>query len=350
MRRALLLLGALALALPPDGRAQTAGEVLERAINAYQDFQLDNAAALLRRALAFPPSSGLPRQDRARALSYLAAVELFRDRRDSALAAFQRLVLLAPRYRPSDRIFPPPVLNTYHEVRQATKVVDIAAPDTVDLPLSSGAFAPWAYASSLHDVTASVVRSDGRLVRPLYSGPIGDSLAIRWDGRDSTGVTVASGSYQLRVESRDANRQVIRIAQLPLDVQIVRRDTLPHPPRPDSLLKPERIPLGPALRVFATGAALGGLTAGLPALFGAKPYATGTRFVVGGALGLAGLAGFLSHHPGRRIPENISANGEVLGRWEREREAVVRENRLRIEDVRLKIRTGALAQMDRDVR
>ena len=65
---------------------------------------------------------------------------------------------------------------------------------------------------------------------------------------------------------------------------------------------------------------------------------------------LAGIAGLLSHHPGRRIPENISANAAIRLRWEREREAVVGENRRRIEDVRFKIRTGALVRMDRDVR
>lgn len=348
--RLLILLGALALAAPVAARAQTAAQLLEQGISRYQNFEFDLAAALIWRALSLAGPSGLPRQERARALSYLAAVELFRDRRDSARAAFEQLVLLAPRYRPSDLVFPPTVLAQYTQVRQTIKVVDIVAPDSVDLRLGTGVFAPWAYTSSVHVINVSVLRSDARPVVRLYRGAVSDSVPLRWDGRDSTGTAVPSGSYQLRVESLDADNEVVRIAQLPLDVQIIRRDTLPHPPRPDSLLKPERIPVGPAFRVFATGAALGGLTAGLPALFGAKPYATGTRFVVGGALGLAGLAGFLSHHPGRRIPENISANGEVLGRWEREREAVVRENRLRIEDVRFKIRTGALVRLDRDVR
>lgn len=350
MRRALLFLGALALAAPAAARAQTAAQLLEQGVSRYQNFDFELAAASIRRALTVGGPSGLPRQERARALSYLAAVELFRSRPDSARSAFEQLVLLAPRYRPSGLVFPPTVLAQYDQARQAVKAVDIAAPDSVDLRLGAGVFAPWAYASSVHVIRVSVLRSDGKPIAGLYRGAVSDSVLLRWDGRDSTGAVVPSGSYQLRVESLDPDSGVRRIAQLPLDVQIIRRDTLPHPPRPDSLLKPERNPVGPALKVLATGVALGGLTAGLPILFDARPYATGTRFVVGGALSVAGIAAFVSQHPGRRIPENISANTATQTRWERERDAVVDENRRRIEDVRFKIRTGALVRMDRDVR
>lgn len=350
MRRVFLLLGALALAVPPAARAQTAAQLLEQGITRYQNFEFESAALSIRRALSLAGPAGLPRQERARALSYLAAAELFNSRPESARAAFEQLVLLAPRYRPSSLVFPPSVLAQYDQVRLSIKAVDIVAPDTLDVRLGAGVFAPWVYASSVHEISVSVVRSDGRRVRPLYRGALSDSLPLRWDARDSTGAVVSSGSYQLRVESLGADNQVVRTAELPLDVQIVRRDTLPHPPRPDSLLKPERNPFGPALKVLATGLALGGLTAGLPIMFDAGSQAAGTRFIVGGALSLAGIAAFVSHHPGRRIPENISANAAVRAEWERARRAVVEENQRRIEDVRLRIRTGDLVQMDRAAR
>lgn len=341
------MIGALVLCPLAALRAQTAAELLEEGITRYQNFDLELAAAWIRRALAVPPPSGLPRLERARALSYLGAVELFRDRRDSAQSAFEQLVLLAPRYRPSDLVFPPAVRAQYDQVRLSIKAVEIVAPDSVDTRLGTGGFAPWAYASSPHVINVSVARTDGRRVRALYRGMLSDSIPLRWDGGDSAGAAVPSGSYQFRVESLDADSQVVRIAQLSLDVVISRRDTLPHPPRPDSLLKPERIPFGPALKVLATGLGLGGLTAGLPALFDAGPQATGTRFIVGGALGLAGIAAFVSLHPGRRIPDHIADNATVLAAWERNRQAVLEENRRRIEDVRLRIRAGSLVQMDR---
>jgi hypothetical protein len=350
MRRALVLLGALALANLGPARAQTAAEVLQRGVSAYENLQLDVAAALIRRALAFPASSGLPKPERARALSYLAAAELFQNRQDSATATFQQLVWVAPRYRPSDLIFPPPVLNLFDRVRQTTKAVDIAAPDSVDLPFGSEPFTSWLYASILHGVDAAVLQGDGKLVRGLYRGPLGDSLALRWDGRDSAGVPVPSGSYQLRVQSMEPSGEVAGVALLPLELKLVRRDTLPYPPRPDSLLRPEHRPVAPAFRALAAGVALAGLTALLPAVIGGQPEATGARYVVGVSLGLAGVAGFLSHHPGQLIPEIAAANRALLEKWDRDRQALVQENRRRREDTRLQIVVGTVVQLRGGVR
>src|SRR5207253_1432307 len=75
-------------------------ELLGQGVKAYQALEYDAAAALLEQSLGRDSASGLADSLRARALTYLAATELFRGQRDSAVGAFRQLVLLNPRYRP----------------------------------------------------------------------------------------------------------------------------------------------------------------------------------------------------------------------------------------------------------
>src|SRR5437016_7232256 len=93
----LLLCGARGL------RAQAASELLGQGVRAYQSLEYDAAAALLQQSLGRDATTGLADSLRARALTYLAATELFRQQRDSAVAAFRQLVMLNPRYRPDER-------------------------------------------------------------------------------------------------------------------------------------------------------------------------------------------------------------------------------------------------------
>ena len=112
---------ALAVALAaPQASAQSDG-LVERGVRAYQDVEFAAAATLLRRALA----GGISDSERIQALAYLGAAEVFvgPQRRDSARAAFRRLVLSDPRYRPDPLAFPPRVLTVYEDVRRATKAV-----------------------------------------------------------------------------------------------------------------------------------------------------------------------------------------------------------------------------------
>ena len=127
MSRALLALTLLVAAtarLP----AQSASDLLQQGIRAYQKLEYDAAVALLRESLSRREPAALPDSQRARALAYLAATQLFQQQRDSAAAAFRTLVRLDPRYRPDELIFPPQVTNLYEEVRRSTKVLSVQVP------------------------------------------------------------------------------------------------------------------------------------------------------------------------------------------------------------------------------
>jgi len=115
---------ALALLFATPLRAQngSANEVLTGAVRAYRDLDFDAAARLLRRALSPPLATGLDDSGRARALTYLGAAEHYRGRQDSAIAVFQRLVVLAPSDRPDTLIFPPEITRLYDEVHAKLSV------------------------------------------------------------------------------------------------------------------------------------------------------------------------------------------------------------------------------------
>lgn len=330
MTHAPLLLAALwlgALAVPQAVQGQSAAAAFAQGTRAYDDLEFDNAAGLLRRALAIQGSDALSAADGDRALMYLAATELLRDHQDSARAVARRLVLGNPRFRPDELVFPPQVLTFYQDIRRATPVVIGRAPADTAFRPGAEALTVRLYASTFHDLTAALITDDGRTIRPLYAGPISDSLDVHWNGLDSSGATTPSGRYAISVSSLDRQRRVVRILRLPLEVTQGRVDTLPHPAPPaDSLLLPERQPMGPGLRALAPGALAGVAITILPSVVASAEDASSARFVVGGTVTIAGIVAFFSHHPGRAIPANAAHNQTLRDAWRREDAEVARRN------------------------
>src|SRR6266536_1064258 len=246
--------GALAAGAPGPARAQARESPFAEAMRAYKNLDFGLAAGLLRRDLARLTAANAPVVERAPWLVYLGAADLYRGRRDSAVAVFRRLVLLDPRFRPDRLLFPPEVTSVFDSVRARTKAVSIGVPvDTVVAPGAS-VFGVWLVASSFQTVEVTLRYEDGAPFRSLYSGPIGDSLRVQWDGLDAAGELPPVSRVLLRVASRAPTGELAAIVQLPLDLRIVRPDTLPWPPPPaESQLLPQRARGGPAARALLGG-------------------------------------------------------------------------------------------------
>jgi hypothetical protein len=335
------LLGVMAVLLSAPAAAQSARDLLAQGVQKYQDLELDDAAGLLRRALLFERDAALFPADRARALMYLSATEFFRNRRDSATSAVRQLVVLEPRYRPDQLTFPPEVLTLFEQVRRATPAVKAVAARDTSLRLGRERFAVRLYGSGFHEISAALAHQDGRAFRTLYTGPVSDSLDILWDGLDSTGARAEPGRYVMSVTSRDARGREVRMVRIPLEVLVTGRDTLVLPlPPADSLFRPERATMGPALKALAPGLGAGLAVALLPSIGASNEDATGARFVVGGAVTIAGVVGFFRHRPGGAIPENVAHNQVLRDRWSAARDSVLRENANRRGDIRMTIRAG----------
>ena len=338
MKRTLLLVLLASLGVTALAAAQSGTDLMRQAVRAYQDLDLDVAAGLIRRAIAFEGSAALKRPERATALMYLTTVELLRSRPDSARAAARRLVLVDPRYRPDPLVFPPQAITLFTGVRRVTPAVTaIAAADTEFHP-GAEAVTVRLYASTFHGVRAAVTRENGRTLRALYVGPIGDSLDLRWDGLDSAGAIAARGRYALTVISTDSAGRVVRELRLPLEVAPFTRDTQALPPPPQ--LKPEHTPTGPAIRALAPGVLAGVGAVVLPSVVaGGEEHSSG-RLVVGGAVTLASVVAFFSHHPNRAIPENIAANRQARDTWTSERTRILADNARRRGESRLHVKSG----------
>src|SRR2546425_2510105 len=312
MRRAglrLVLLGVTCVVLPfRAAAAQARDGRLRPGIRAYEQLDYAVAAVLLRREVAAgaPGAPGaLPDSERAAALVYLGATELFRGRQDSAVAAFQRLVLLRPGFRPDPLTFPPEVTELFRQVRRGTRAVALEVPRTTDIAVGKQRFAARLVASAYHTVAVAVTLENGSPVRTLYVGPIGDSLLVAWDGRDTAGAIVAGGAYWVRGRSPAAAGAAGGYVPGPLTVRRARPHTLPPPPAPaDWLLRRERQPAGPGLSALAAGVLVSGAVLALPSLAapGSKPR--GARFAVAGARSLPGVVAFLMRRPGRPVSQD----------------------------------------------
>ena len=333
---------------PAVAAGQRSGELIDRGIRAYQVLDYDNATLLLRRALAAPPSDTVPVAERVRALNYLAASELYRGRRDSAAAVFRRLVLSAPRAHPDLLIFPPEVTTVFEATRRSTKAVLAELPADTTLQAGEGRYPIVLFASSFHEIVVALEQEDGRFLRGLYAGAIGDSLLVSWDGLDSAGVPMRTGRYALSVTSRPSpGGEILRVLQLRLDVRATSgRDTLPWPAKPDSL--PERTTPGPALRALALGMLSGAAALALPPVVARGSRPSGARFGVAGAVSLAGILGYFARKPGQPLPQSIAVNSERRAAWQGKVGDVQHENTVRRRTVQLTLRSGKPVVIERE--
>lgn len=340
MRRALLAALFVAAAAGPL-RAQTPASLIDRAKDAYNILDLNLAAGLIRRAFrAVELGASLSDDARAEGLIYLAAAETLRGNADSATSAFRQLVLLAPRYRPDDLVFPPEVTTAFDGVRRGTKAVAVEIPQLAVLRVGQDLFTVRLYASSFHQLVTRIVGADGRPVRTLYDGTIGDSLDVVWNGQNTAGSPLETGSYTLVMESRAPSGELLRLLRIPLDVELDRQDTLALPADvPDSLFLAERLSSSPGIESLVGGLVAGLAALALPSLVAPDADLSSARFGVAGAVTVGGLIGFFVNR-GRPIPDNIEANRELRESYRAELDRVRNENRRRRTNVTIRVITG----------
>jgi len=338
-RRLLQVLLASLLLLTARGRVaaqQAATDLLAQGMRAYQSLDYDQAAAILRRGLMRTVGDTLSTAERLQALTYLGATELFRDRRDAALAAFRQIAVTDPRYRPSEIIFPPQVTGVFGEVRQQTKTVFLQVPPETEFRAKTEHFTAKLVASSPHDIAVTITTTDGKPVRRLYDGSIGDSLAVTWDGLTEEGNPVQGGRYVLRVAPRAASAgQLVR--QLSLEILRARPDTQPWPA--GTSLRPHSSS-GPAVRSLAGGLAAAVAVVVLPSIVSHDAAGFKGRFAVAAAIGGAGIVSFFAQRSAPAVDAIAGANTVAREAARRRLEQVQRQNAQSVADVRLIVRAG----------
>jgi hypothetical protein len=336
-----------ALLVPAVARTQSASSLLEQGVRAYTVREYDGGAWLLRRALAVEGSTALGTADAAKALMYLTATEVARSQRDSALAAARRLIVLDARYRPDQQAFPPDVIAVLQEARRAAPSVSIRAPGDTAIRPGADAFVVRLGAATSPEVTATITGADGRVVRTLYTGAFRDSMDVRWNGLDASGNPPPDGRYAIIVaptarEQRRSGGGATWSLRLPLELTRPPVDTTPLPPAPpDSLLRPERGDTKSAIRALAPGIVAGVAIIALPKVVASGERASNARLIVGGSVAIAGIAAFLSRHPGQPLPGNTQYNRNLRDNWRRNAAEISRRNADRVRQGRIIIRPGA---------
>jgi hypothetical protein len=95
------------------------------------------------------------------------------------------------------------------------------------------------------------------------------------------------------------------------------------------------------VRALIPGVVAGVAIVALPKLVATGEDASQARLVVGGAVTIAGIAAFFSHHPGQRLPENEQYNRNLRENWQRNSQEIARRNADRQRQSRMIIRPGA---------
>jgi hypothetical protein len=336
-----LKVGTLILLLFAPARtvhAQESVDPLAPALAAFNDLDYDVAATRFRAAIALIGAQRLPDADRARALMYLGATENFRGVRTGAVDAFRSLLIIDPRYRPSEVIFPPEVIALYQETRIGVRATSAEIAPNSEIAIPTDRLPIKIFASSLHDIRVRVTTSLGAPERILYEGVIGDSILVSWDGREASGAAGRPGRYLLRIASRGPGGNTEREVQIPLEVEHVPIDTLPWPEQLNaSSLRPETIVRANGTKQVITGLAGAAAVVLLPSLIGATDPSS-LRYGVAAGITVAGLVGLATATRPQPVPENIAFNNTLRAEWTQELERIRAENRTRLATVRLRVR------------
>lgn len=336
-----LKVGALILLLLAPARAlhaQTPADPLAPALAAFNDLDYDVAATRLRAAIALTGAQRLVDIDRARALMFLGATENFRNVRAGAIEAFRALLILDPRYRPSEVVFPPEVIALYQETRIGVRATSAEIAPLSEIVIPTDRLPIKLFASTLHDIRVRVTTSLGAPERILYEGVIGDSLLVSWDGREASGAAGRPGRYLLRIASRGPGGTPEREVQIPLEVEHLPIDTLPWPePLNARQLRPETVVRANGTRQIITGLVGAAAVVVLPTLIGATD-ASSLRYGVAAGISVAGLVGLATATRPQPVPENIAFNNTLRTAWSQEFDRIKTENRTRLATVRLRVR------------
>jgi hypothetical protein len=258
------------LAAVPEVRAQTLDDLARRGIDAYRVLEYDLAVDLLRQGLAMAGAVGVPVATRAEMALYLGAAELHRGYEGRADLAFRDALAAAPRVRPDTLVFPPPVIHAFEATRARTAFVALDASTDTTLAVRIETLPLRLVASAPHQVDVAICDATGDARQVLYSGPIADSLEVRWNGLDAEGRLPPLGTTALCIRSSNAAGASADVVH-PVRVSPVRRGRSRNSSRPLASI---------AVAAFA---------AFLPDLVGISAPAGGIRFGLGGAVLVAGL-------------------------------------------------------------
>lgn len=326
-----LVLAAL-LGLPSlPAAAQSPDRILEQGVQAYRELEMESAGWLLRQALA---SNRLDDPQQKTALSYLGAAELYRDRRDSALAAYVQLVRMDPRGELDGLLFGPDVQAVFEEARARSPMADVSASRTAFAPGARG-LPVRISVNTPHVVVVTAEVVSGAVFDTVFRGRVREQTTVYWDAAGVPGARPPVGGFVLGIGSLDGRGRLSHRVVLPVHVSRSPEHALavPQPPR----MLPERQPWGPGLTRLGLGAAAATVAYLVTPLF---TDAAAPQLALTAVFGAAGVIGFWEKRPGQPLPDNVLANEVARRQWNARAAGVQAENQRRADGGTVTIDVG----------
>jgi hypothetical protein len=185
----------------------------------------------------------------------------------------------------------------------------------------------------------SLRRRTGDLVRSLYRGSVKDSVVITWNGMDEADRAPVDGQLLVHVESTSPSGE-LQVTAAPLVVTKIPVDTLVPPPQPRASAPTPRHVTRPALTALSVGVLTGAAAIFIPQAISRDGKGMQERYVVGGALSAAGIAGFFMQWKKSGASSDTAGAAAAIAEWNREVAAVTAENARRRGGQKLRITSG----------
>ena len=345
MSRVLLAaLGLLALAAPVRAQGNTQ-EALDRAVNLFENLEVERALTLLRQIISPASPYEVTREQRVLAYKYTGASLAIVGARDSAIVYFRAALerdaftdLDPERFTEIEREAFTEARNQFLAI--GTRPVQAAYIDPATERLTLTFVTTHA---ALMRVELREAGTDARTL--LYEGASEGVREVAWSGLDASGRIAPEGRYEVVFAGTSRLTGRSDSTRLYLDLRHDREaleDTLPSL-RPTELL-PERHPPSAAPLELAKGLGLAASALILPRLVSNPSLDGGDRTLVASVAGAAAITGIVAsvvRHRNRELPANIAANRSRLAERDAVNAAIRQRNSVRIAATKLRIAPAA---------
>ena len=346
-----VLAALLAIGAPlARAQAQTSTQLIETARARLEDVQPDSASALLVRALG--NTSSVSASDQLRGWTLLGIAELMRGHPSVARQAFRRALERDATLRIDSLAYLHSDLRQVFALEKDTFRVENRddAPLTVNTRMAldtiiqpgRGRYTIEVRPARRARVIASVVPAGNESADPLWADTAAANpvSVFTWNLRSGTGI-VTPGRYALHIVANEGPGHQPILVSRTFTVSRMAVDTMSSAELPTDSLLPEVTMVRRPSSLIA-GLALGAGAVMMTSLVANKDLNSGHgdpgRFVVAGAVSIAGVIGFLHSRVERPLPENIAFNQSLRDRYQRQGEDLGAENRRRMMNAPVRIR------------
>lgn len=328
----------------PAAAQDNTAEMLERAVQHYDNLQVERALGVLRQIVSPSSPFEVSREQRVQAYTYIGASLALLGRRDSAIVYFRAALERDPFVDLDPRRFTAQERDAFAEARRRSFRVAVQPVRAARIQPGAGQL-PFVFLTT-HDAAIRVeIRPPGSGERSMLGQREGSGLhELAWNGMLPDGRLTPSGVHELwvladsRISGERDSAQVyltVRHDFPPLE------DTLPA--LAASALLPERHASSAAAMELMRGLGIAAAALIAPSVLGNRELGSGGRSLSGSvavAAGVGGVIAFIARRQNPDIPANIAENRRRIAEHSARNAEITERNRQRLAQTTLYIMPG----------